>query len=312
MQHVMFWRLILMNEVNNLKYYVNAFLGPITTTFGLFLVIFLGMALSTQSVAKNFSPGDVVFVSFPAANIKDDAFIIGKVQAIMPNQDYRISVLDYVEGHDYGSSCIPMVKNEPAQAPQTPQESIAVNWELWPDTTTLDTKKLDYVVAKKDVVALSYGKTYFVERNNLSIVFGRWLSDAPLLNIDRINRAQAQAKSIGLNEMSPAFELAKLHRASFYGDFGRPLLPHEAISPLVTALKTVQEHLQKNPELFRLWQARPRNWQAINESTKTYFLVEAIDKIISDAQDQLYEDIEDADKNDIEQLKRLLNELKRG
>ena len=261
----------------------------------------------TQGVkASDFVKGETVFVAFPATNIKDDAFIIGKVTAITDKGDYQVAVLDYVEGHDYGSSCVPISKYE------TTDQGMGNGWEIWTDTTKLDTQQLEYVVPKEKVLKLAYGKLFFVERNNVFIVFGRWKSDAPVLTLDRLDQAISQAKSAGLSEMQPAFELAKLHRQSYYGDFERPLMPYESIAPLNKALKTVLEYLAADPRLEALWRANPRDWKAISETTKHYFLVEAIDKLVRDAKNAIYEDgVEQADATSLAELKERLSILKR-
>ena len=265
---------------------------------------------STTSLASNFKVGSTVFVAYPAANIKDDAFIVGKINQIMPNGDFKISVLDYVEGHDYGVSCVPMVKYESNVSGKS--SSLDDVWELWTDTTKLEKEKLDYIVSKNDVLDLGYGKSYFIERNNLYIVFGRWKSDAPMLNIGRVIEAEKQARLNGLEDMIPAFELVKLHRMSFYGDFGRPLQAFQSISFLVSALGEIDRLFQSDEVLKMHWYAKPRDWKKLSKNTRLYFLVEAIDKIVDDAKEQLYEDgIEQAAPEDIEQLKSYLNKLKR-
>jgi len=269
----------------------------------------LSLLFLNNAMASSFKVGETVFVAYPEGNIKDDAFIIGKVKQVIPNGDYKISVLDYVEGHDYGVSCVPMVKNE--TSPDSKDEFSEV-WELWTDTTKLEKEKLDYVVANQDVVELGYGKTSFIERNNLYIVFGRWKSDAPMLNVERINKAEKQAMAVGLEGMLPAFGLAKLHRTSFYGDFGRPLMAFEGIKPLTLALQEIEVLLAKDETLRTVWYAKQRDWKALSKDTRRYFLVEAIDKIVDDSKDQLYEEgVEEADPKDLEQLKQLLKRFKR-
>lgn len=259
--------------------------------------------------ANNFHLGETIFVSYPAANIKDDAFIVGKINKIMPNGDYKIAVLDYVEGHDYGVSCVPMVKKEGAESGGSDLNQV---WDLWTDTTKLEKEKLDYVVAKKDVLELGHGKTYFIERNNLYIVFGRWKSDAPMLSAARIEQAEKQAKANGLADMIPAFELAKLQRNSFYGDYGRPLMAFETIAPLVNALQTVDKLLAEDHVLKKHWFAKNRNWKVLSKNTRMYFLVQAIDKIVEDAKNQVYEEgLENAAPKDLEQLNHYLKVLSR-
>lgn len=260
---------------------------------------------STGTQAQSFSLGETVFVAFPQANIKDDAFIIGQISAFTQKGDFQIAVQDYVEGHDYGSSCVPISKN-------TQDQGLGSGWEIWQDTTKLDTKQLEYIVPKNQVMKLDEGKHYFVERNNVYIVFGRWKSDAPMLTVERLQRAEREAQSAGLKTMLPAFELAILHRKSFYGDYGRPLLPHEAVAPLNTALNTALELFKKDQALESLWRAKPRDWEEIGQSSRHYFLIEAIDKIVEDAQDQLYEEgLEKAPPDELQRLRQNLLKFKR-
>lgn len=267
----------------------------------------VGKAFAAASVHK-FSVGDTIFVAYPAANIKDDAFIVGRVNHIMQNGDYKISVIDYVEGHDYGVSCVPMVKHELASN----NKSMDSVWALWTDTTKLDTKQLDYLVSHKDALELGYGKTYFIERNNLYIVFGRWISDAPMLNAERILKAEEQARLNSLEEMVPAFEVARLDRMSFYGEYGRPMQPYESIAPLIIALNKIKDLFNEDNELKQAWYSKERDWKRISQSTKHYFLIQAIDKVLEDAQSQLYEEgLEQAAPKDLEQLKKKINEFKR-
>ncbi|GAB6070234.1 hypothetical protein JCM30760_13310 [Thiomicrorhabdus hydrogeniphila] len=277
-------------------------------TFRIFLISLL-LLVSNYSYANTFQVGETVFVAYPAANIKDDAFIVGKVNKIMSNGDLKVAVLDYVEGHDYGVSCVPMSKNDVGESIPSNTDNI---WDLWTDTTKLDKQKLDYVVSKKDVLKLGRGKTYFIERNNLYIVFGRWKSDAPMLSAERMSEAEGQAKENGLAGMIPAFELAKLERKSFYGDYGRPLMPFESVAPMVKTLKALEQDLNKNVSFKKYWFAKDRDWKAISQNTKTYFLMQAADKVLSDAKDLVYADgVENAAPEDLKQLDLYIKRLSR-
>ncbi|MBD3755770.1 MAG: hypothetical protein IE937_09030 [Gammaproteobacteria bacterium] len=263
------------------------------------------LLVSTWSYAQSFEVGETVFVAFPAGNVKDDAFIVGKVTRITPQGNYQLAVEDYVEGHDYGSSCVPISKH-------TQDQGLGEGWQLWQDTTKLDKQRLEYVVPKESVMKLDEGKHFFIERNNLYIVFGRWKSDAPMLTVERLERAEREAKNAGLDDMLPALELAKLHRQSFYGENARPLYAFETIAPLNTAVEAVLDLLNKDKSLNKLWRANPRDWQAISESSRDYFLVDAIDKIVADARSQLYEEgTENADPQVLANLKKNLEKLKR-
>lgn len=256
--------------------------------------------------AKNFAVGETVFVAFPAGNIKHDAFIVGKINRILEDGDFQVSVIDYVEGHDYGVSCIPMMKGSYGA-----EDPNAV-WEMWTDTTKLDTKQLDYKVPKEKVLKLGYGKHYFVERNNLYIIFGRWLSDAPMLNIEKMDQAIAIAKNNGLADMEPAFRLAQLERKAFYGDYGRPLYAFETIKPMLTVMQKVDKLFAENPRLKQLWSARQRDWDTLNKDTYSYFMVNAIDKVLESAWNQIYEEgLDRADPKDLDALKEYVAKYKK-
>lgn len=276
-----------------------------------FLLILVSMFLLSgqTALAKVFNVDEVVFAAFPVGNIKDDAFIVGKVKKQLKNGDYQLSVLDYVEGHDYGSSCIPMVKKEDPNATALGYEK---GWEMWQDTTKLDTQNLDYVVPKENVLSLGYGKQYFVERNNLYIVFGRWKSDAPVMTLDRIERAQRESKAIGLDELIPVFDLVKYHRKVYYDTNNRPLYAFERVQPAIEMLEKVQMIFDENLEFAKKWRAKERDWKQIGLSSYDYFMVEAVDKALFDAEDLLYEEgIENAGVDKVENLKELVKKLKR-
>ena len=277
-----------------------------TNWTSILVLVFITLSFASQSLAKNFKVGETVFVAFPAGNIKDDAFIVGKINQILADGDFQVSVLDYVEGHDYGVSCIPMVKGSYGSG--QPDEV----WEMWTDTTKLNTEELDYKVPKEKVLKLGYGKNFFVERNNLYIIFGRWLSDAPMLNIEKMDQAIGLAKKNGLAGMEPAFRLAMLEREAFYGDYGRPLYAFETIKPMLKVMQKVDEIFASDSQLKKLWHERPRNWELLNDNSKYYFLVNAIDKVVEKAWDQIYEDgLEKADPSDLDKLKAYVKKYKR-
>ncbi len=265
--------------------------------------------LSNQAFADSFRVGETVFIAYPAGNIKDDAFIIGKIQGINDDGDYQISVLDFVEGHDYGLSCVPMIKKENSQAVVS---EYGQGWDLWQDTTTLEKEKLDYLVSKADVMKLGKGKRLFIERNNLYIVFGRWKSDAPMLTVDRLTRAEQEAASNQMEGLLPALALVKLHRLSFYDEYGRPKQPFETIAPLNKALSSVLELFSRNKMLQQVWMSHDRDWTKISKDMQTYFLVEAIDKIVADATKQQYQEgVEQVGEHALNTLKSYLSQLKR-
>jgi hypothetical protein len=272
-----------------------------TTLIALLASTFMVLA---NAQARTYQVGQTVFVGFPAANIKDDAFIIGLIKKVLPDNRYQIKVMDYVEGHDYGVSCVPMAIDEQGN------ESESKGWELWDDKKKLTQNGVEYIVSGKNILPLSVGQHKFITRNNVFTTYSRWRSNAPMLSVDRLNIAENEARSVGLGAMVPVFELAKLERQAYYeGNFGRPYWPYEAVSRLPTVLKAVLHELETHPKLDKLWRQKPRDWKTINQDTYTYFMINAMDKIVSDASGTLDEDMEKADPQAIKEVKRLLKQL---
>jgi hypothetical protein len=270
----------------------------------------MSLCMTSGVYADSFKIGETIFVAYPSGNVKDDAFIVGQVKGINEKGDYQISVIEFVEGHDYGLSCVPMIKN---QSKHITTSEYGSSWELWKDTTTLEKENLDYLVSQKEVMKLGVGKHLFIERNNLYIVFGRWKSDAPMLTIDRLGRAEKEAAENQMQGMLPALALVKLHRSSFYGEYGRPMMSFESIEPLNTLLSAVLETFSQDPALKTTWQARKRDWPKISADMRSYFLIEAIDKIVADATHQQYvQGVEKAGEKALNTLKYQLSQLKRS
>ena len=269
-------------------------------------LIFVLMAwIVHPAFAQSFKEGDTVFVGLPSTNIRDDAFIIGQVTRITENGDYQIKVEDYVEGHDYGAFCTPV-------AVSNASSEFGDGWELWQDTRSLRQRNLEYIVPAKNVMAHRSGQYHYIERNNTWVVFGRWLSDAPILAPERIERAINGLEPIGLAGMKPALELAIGHRLAFYDQgWGRPYWPYETVAPLNDLISQIALLLESDTVLAKLWYQRPRDQALLLQDVKTFFLISALDKIVQDAYYQLYENLEKADAAEVASLTQKLENLGR-
>lgn len=253
----------------------------VSGVFGVWLLL-----TSPLLLAKDFQPGDTVMVAYPANNIKDDAYIIGLVRKQIENGDYQISVLDYVKGHDYGISCVPIRENEFGEATQE------VVWDMWTDRTQLYGKGMQYIVPKANVRKLQSGQFDFIERNNLYVTYSRWKSNAPIMTLDQFDMAITKAKSLDLEGLIPALQLAKKERESYYeSEIGRPYWPYETIPKLNAVLAEVIELLKSDKALDALWRNKRNRGKNLKEATtQEYFLVDALDKILFDA---TYESVKD-------------------
>ncbi|MBD3612856.1 MAG: hypothetical protein HUJ13_10695 [Hydrogenovibrio crunogenus] len=254
-------------------------------------------------MSHQFKVGDTVLVGFPSTNIKDDAYIIGIVQKITPKGNYQISVRDFVEGHDYGLSCVPIAVDSAGN------ETGQSGWEMWDNTKQLTSDGLQYIVPADNVVKLAKGQMNFIDRYNVYITYSRWKSNVPVMSIDRLESAEAEARYANISEMIPAFEIAKLDRASYFDSTnGRPYWPYESVPHLTKLMDHIIALLKNKPEINQLWRAEKRDWAKINQSMETYFLIDALDKAVDDAYFLLNE--ESIDKADTKALKRLKEQLK--
>ncbi|HIQ40474.1 MAG TPA: hypothetical protein EYH46_04820 [Sulfurivirga caldicuralii] len=259
-----------------------------------------GVPAMVLAAGSQFRPGDQVMVFFPSPDVQRDAFIIGIVKGRLPDGRYRIRVTDYVEGHDYGLSCEPL-------PPETDSSEYGLGWEKWDDTRTLS-REVDYAVPADKVMPAGQGRMYAISRNNVWTTFARWLSEAPVLYVDKLKQAQQEANEVGLSAMQTAFELAIAHRQAFYSPEGAPYWPWQAVERLVPVLERVQAVLARDPELKALFMAKPRDWQKINQRTDWLFTLRALDKIVDDVRDALYE--EGLEKVDPKVLRILREKLK--
>lgn len=266
-----------------------------------FLLLFL-ITKSVLASAQSFSVGDTVFVGIPSTNIRDDAFIIGQVTRVTEKGDYQIKVEDYVEGHDYGAFCTPVAVSTSSE--------YGDGWEVWKDTRSLRQQNLEYIVAAKHVMPHRSGQYQYIERNNTWVVYGRWLSDAPILAPERIQRAINGLEPIGLSGMKPSFELVIDHRLAFYDQgWGRPYWPYETVEPINNLLDKVLETLKNEPTLADLWHAKQRDQAKLLADERTFFLVSTLDKIVKDSYNQLYENLEKADEKQVAALTEKLKTL---
>lgn len=277
--------------------------------FRKFVVLLFGLLVGTAqaaldtSLSPSFQIGETVLVAFPKPTIKDDAYIIGLVTKKLEKGDYQIRVQEFVEGHDYGLSCVPIAVNE------TGQETGESGWELWQDTKRLSVNGLEYVVPKENVLKLSSGKLLFIDRYNVYISYSRWKSNAPVMPVEKLESTQSEARSVRMNGILPALKLAQQERVAYYDpQNGRPFWPYESVPLLLPVIENIHQLLTENVSLKALWKSSPRNWHDIEKSMEAYFLIDAIDKILRDAR-YLVED-ESIEKADSKALKLLQQQLK--
>lgn len=266
------------------------------------MLVFIGFS---SAHANAFKVGETILVGFPANNIKDDAYIIGIIRKQTKDGNYQISVRDFVEGHDYGLSCVPIAVDSSGK------ETGQSGWEMWDDTRQLTTQGLEYIVPAEKLMKLKSGQFNFIERYNIYITYSRWKSNAPVLSVDRLETAKVEAENARISQIIPAFDIAILDRESYFDPHnGRPYLSYESVPKLTIVMTHIQKTLKNDSKLNQLWRAKKRDWKVIEESMERYFLIDAIDKSVDEAFFLLNEDdIEKADPKALALLKKQLKAL---
>lgn len=267
---------------------------------GLLGTAFVPAAWAKVLSHRRFKVGDQVMVFFPSPDIQKDAFILGIVKGYLPDGRVRLQVTDYVEGHDYGLSCEPL-------PPEDVSSEYGPGWQKWEDPGKLR-QDIEYAVPADKLMPAGDGRMYAVSRNNIWTKFARWLSDAPVLYVDELAQVKEEAKQLGLAELEVPFELAIAHRQAFYAPVGHPYWPYEVVPRLVPLLNKVQALLNNDPQLKHYFFAKKRDWKKINQSTYLLFTIRALDKIVHDAHNVLYE--EGMDKVDPKVLRQVKQQLK--
>jgi len=200
---------------------------------GVGLMLLLAWGVSAVS-ANTFRVGDRVFVPLFADNLRDDGYATGRVEAIREDGRLDVVIFRFEEGKSktlYGT-CSPNSATALAGARIVSDEpqSLRVEHEMDP----------------ADVLPYREGLHQYLERENLSTVISKWLSDGMAITPDRLAQAERRAKGLGLDEVALAMNIAADQVGSTGGN-GFPVPASMALQGAPAMLETVGGKLSDSP-----------------------------------------------------------------
>lgn len=226
-------------------------------------------ALLSQSVAA-FDKGQRVWIDLPAVNINDDSY--GEGQITQDTGDKQVTVLiksiTASKAFSSGVSCAPMDKQ--------------AGWEN-PDFNTI-TSNQKQTFPRTQLMDWTAGYNRYYERQNWLHSFLKWQDDHPVIERSQLVEAGNTARARNLTDLAAVSDLViasyDAHQTEHFHFYTVP----ERIVRLTPLLQTIKKHLDANTALKQAWQPQQRSIELLNASSYVFFMTEAIDKIVRDAQ----------------------------
>lgn len=233
------------------------------------LSAFLLGALLSQSVAA-FDKGQRVWIDLPAININDDSY--GEGQIIQDTGDKQVTVLiksiTASKAFSSGISCAPMDKQ--------------AGWEN-PDFSTM-TSNQTQSLPRTQLMEWTAGYNRYYERQNWLHAFLKWQDDHPVIERSQLVEAGNTARTRNLTDLAAVSELVvasyDAHQTEHFHFYAIP----ERIERLTPLLKAIRKQLDASQPLREAWQPQQRSLTALNHSSYVFFMTQAIDKIVHDAE----------------------------
>lgn len=188
----------------------------------------------TVGAAPMFAPGERVFVPLYSENLREDGYATGVVDSVVDGK-LRVSLTEYVKGKGktlYGT-CSPSARSPLAGA------------EILSD-------RPDALLIRQDIDPASVkswreGKNEYLERENLSTLFYKWLGDGMAVTPERARYGRAKAEALGLPLAARAMEVVALQTESTGGK-GFPVPPSMALAGAAGLLEALLPIVRENPE----------------------------------------------------------------
>lgn len=196
-------------------------------------VALLGLLMLTGVAGADIVPGDRVFIPMYSVHLREDGYATGIVESRQGEQALVI-MRELVPGKGktlYGT-CHPG-----AESPLSGAEVLSDN----PDAPVLR-KSLPV----KSLMSWRAGKDEYLERENVSTIYYKWLGDGMAVTGERARFGAAKARSLGLERAAQGLELAAIQVDST-GGMGFPVGAGQLLHGAPVVLKAVQERTRKEP-----------------------------------------------------------------
>ncbi|MCI4411790.1 MAG: hypothetical protein JHC38_09000 [Thiotrichales bacterium] len=256
------------------------------------------LTIHVPSFAADLAVGDRVWIDMPAANINDDAYGEGKITAFVDQKTTRVFVqaITTSKAFSSGASCTPTMDERAAW--QTPE--VLRNQET---KTFLNAQLMPWTV----------GYNRYYERQNWLHSFLKWKDHHPVIERSQLVEDQRIAQSRGMNDLAAVSALILMDYDSNQGENFHiyPLI--ERVPRTSKLLAEIQTIFKQHPSLKALWFSPSRDTNELNKNSYTFFMIQAIDKVVEDAQSNrrlLSKDFND--HPEVKALDTLLTQFKRS
>jgi hypothetical protein len=229
--------------------------------------LLLGAFLS-QSV-EAFDKGQRVWIDLPAVNINDDSYAEGQIIQDAGSSKLEIFVKSVTisQAFSSGISCAP--------------NSSSDNWEhaIGSKLTTNETRQ----IPREQVMNWTSGYNRYFERQNWLNIFLKWSDNHPVIERDQILVMSNMVRARNMNDLAQITDVVLENYDAYQTEhFIFYPLPQRIIR-LTPMLQHIRKLLDSDPKLLAAWQPKHRSLEALNQSSYTLFMTQAIDKIVSDA-----------------------------
>jgi hypothetical protein len=235
---------------------------PITHLSTLLLGAFL-----SQSVAA-FDKGQRVWIDLPAVNINDDSYGEGQIIEDIGKDQVNVFVKSMTTSKAFSSGvfCAPSDRD--------------VSWEMLSNKATNETRNL----ARGQLMEWTAGYNRYFERQNWLHTFLKWQDDHPVIERSQLVEAGNTARARNLIDLSAISDLVvasyDAHQTEHFKFYAIP----DRILRLTPVLQNIRKQLDASKPLQQAWQPEHRSLDAINHNSYTFFMTQAIDKVVRDAQ----------------------------
>lgn len=235
----------------------------------------LVMALLGQcwlsSFGYAFETGQRVWIDMPALNINDDSYGEGEVVTDSHSGQVSVYVRSLTTSKAFSSGVFCASPSQSAEGWQTP----AVYNLLTNQTRDFPSKQL---------LPWTEGYNRFYERQNWLHTFLKWADHHPVIERSQLLEHRDTARQRQETDLALVSELMLQEFDAYQTPHFQPYPIAEKITRLVPVLTWIKTQLDQHPELEKAWRPLHRDTLALNQTSLTLFMTEAIDKVLLDAQ----------------------------
>lgn len=222
-----------------------------------------------------FNKGQRVWIDIPAININDDAYAEGEVLQDKQLEKVKVYVKSITASQAFASgvSCTP--DNVGVEKQPTDANVKLVATDLLPHREQL--------IPRTQLMNWTEGYNRYYERQNWLNIFLKWSDNHPVIERDQIRVTGEIVAARGMQALADVSQIILENYDAYQTEHFIFYPIPERLEKLTHVLQHIKTILHDRPELAAAWQPKPRNIDQVNLNSYTFFMTQAIDKIIANA-----------------------------